>query len=285
MSIDNEQHILFELCVIAGCVEDFGKDNKMKKKHGQISLTKSETCNLVTFIIEHIAKTLHYESAKSLLNDHMSFLFGKWCESKLPLNQFPIHLLEESNFKEFLERHVEVLLPKLAYLKDSDTMQFIAQILERPLNELVVEYFSLIFAQSFPLFYCKGKKEIGTQICESFLPELLKPANVNMLIPKQLDSILINLLELIRYKYKRNEDIDSQEDEEEEEEGDEDEETEEDQFGFYLATTIRMVVTHLAGGFKLDTVELLFKTKDRVQKILLHINEALARSHRKQVFT
>ena len=52
----------------------------------------------------------------------------------------------------------------------------------------------------------------------------------------------------------------------------------------YLPQTVEQVFDHLAQGFqKSKAVELFFKTKDRVQKILLHINQRLAQSHRKEV--
>lgn len=60
---------------------------------------------------------------------------------------------------------------------------------------------------------------------------------------------------------------------------------EEDENDLHLsAETVKKVLLHLAKGFKMESeVTLFFKTKDRVQKILLYLNQRLATSHRKQV--
>jgi hypothetical protein len=63
----------------------------------------------------------------------------------------------------------------------------------------------------------------------------------------------------------------------------EEEEDEDDSNLYFSADTIKNVLKHLAQGFKVEVVSLFFKTKDRVQKILLHLNQRLATAHRRQV--
>jgi hypothetical protein len=60
------------------------------------------------------------------------------------------------------------------------------------------------------------------------------------------------------------------------------EEEEEDSNLYFSSDTVKNVLKHLAQGFKVEVVSLFFKTKDRVQKILLHLNQRLAAAHRRQ---
>lgn len=57
---------------------------------------------LVAYIVEHIALTLSYPSTQALLSDHLPFLLGRWCEAKLPLQHFPVYLLNETSLEDFL---------------------------------------------------------------------------------------------------------------------------------------------------------------------------------------
>jgi hypothetical protein len=65
--------------------------------------------------------------------------------------------------------------------------------------------------------------------------------------------------------------------------GKEDDDEEDESNLYFSADTIKNVLKHLAQGFKMEVVSLFFKTKDRVQKILLHLNQRLATAHRRQV--
>jgi hypothetical protein len=122
VSPDNEQRILFELCVINGSASGGSSDpasSKAKAKGKGKKPAKGgeeeeedeiedddakegsgheELSDLVAYIIEHIALTLSYPSPQSLLSDHLPFLLGRWCEAKLPLHLFPIRLLNEASF-------------------------------------------------------------------------------------------------------------------------------------------------------------------------------------------
>lgn len=150
MSPDNEQRILFELCVISGSGAEEKKPatkaaattksshkGKEKKRDGDDEEDEiedddgreeaEEMSDLVAYIIEHIALTLSYPSSQSLLSDHLPFLLGRWCEAKFPLHLFPIHLLNEASLKDFLSHFAAILLPKLVYLTDRDNLELVAQ--------------------------------------------------------------------------------------------------------------------------------------------------------------
>jgi len=64
----------------------------------------------------------------------------------------------------------------------------------------VLQHYPAIFAQTFPLYYApsKEKKDLGMYICETFLPTFVGAEVVNQLIPKELDTILIKLLDLTK---------------------------------------------------------------------------------------
>jgi hypothetical protein len=152
VSPDNEQRILFELCVISGSGAEEKKPaskaaattkpsrkGKEKKRDGDDEEEEiededeggreeaEEMSDLVAYIIEHIALTLSYPSSQSLLSDHLPFLLGRWCEAKFPLHLFPIHLLNEASLKDFLSHFAAILLPKLVYLTDRDNLELVAQ--------------------------------------------------------------------------------------------------------------------------------------------------------------
>lgn len=152
VSPDNEQRILFELCVISGsgaeekkpapkaaATTKSSRKGKEKKRDGDDEEDEiedddeggrdeaEEMSDLVAYIIEHIALTLSYPSSQSLLSDHLPFLLGRWCEAKFPLHLFPIHLLNEASLKDFLSHFAAILLPKLVYLTDRDNLELVAQ--------------------------------------------------------------------------------------------------------------------------------------------------------------
>lgn len=150
VSPDNEQRILFELCLIHGGAhetaaaankslkkddkgktkavsDDFDFDDPICETNGALPSSHEEIPDLVAFIIEHIRVSLSYPSTKNLLTDHLSFLLGRWCESKLPLERFPIRLLNEDSFTTFLNHYASILLPKLVYLTDRENIELVAQ--------------------------------------------------------------------------------------------------------------------------------------------------------------
>jgi len=311
VSVENEQRILMELSKAAAGINQEkmlelgareeekekekgkGKEKGKEKEHedSMVPGSRRRGDDLVTFIMEHIARALSYQSPKALVESHLSFLLKEWCEQKYPLNEFPIHLLHETNFVEFLKNYDKVLLPKLVFLMDRKNIQSIADLIPgATASKLIIEHFSSIFAHTFPLYYTRGRngkygkeKDLGIQICEKFLPPYLGSNSIDSLIPKELDDILIHLLELVRFRKNVDEVISGSSGPAN---GDDDDGSDELEIKppNYLPQTVEQVFDHLAQGFqKSKAVELFFKTKDRVQKILLHINQRLAQSHRKEV--
>lgn len=149
VSSENEQRILFELCVMSSMMKHDRRKNKSNptlskkdikgKEKGEIVEDSQaedqlnhheEMADLVSFIIEHIAETLAYDSRQSLLADHLSYLLGRWCEAKFSLDIFPINLLNKINFTDFLRHYAEILLPKLVYLTDRENIELVAHHLD-----------------------------------------------------------------------------------------------------------------------------------------------------------
>ncbi|KAL6075751.1 non-specific serine/threonine protein kinase [Balamuthia mandrillaris] len=302
----NEEKILLELCKLAS--------KTAATEHGGYT-TRMQS--LISFVIDSMASRLGYLSSKAFVEDHLSFLLGQWVSKKLKLQSFPIDLCGSVNLVEFLKQYVGLLLPKLVFLMDKDNMLFVASLLCRDtadttghnadkessaeyLQTLVKEHFAAIFAHTFPLYYAKGKracktdshekadheeesyKDLGVRICEQFMEEFVSPEQMNALIPVRLDDIIIHLLDLIRWPEPHG----SARGQEEglQENGESAAGAHGQNFyirpPLYSEKTISAVFDHLANGYKLTAVELFFKTADRVQKILLHLNEQLAYSHR-----
>ena len=84
----------------------------------------------------------------------------------------------------------------------------------------------------------------------------------NTLIPRELDSIIMELLDSLSF----------------------DAETTSVTPPHYPPTAITQLLEHLAKSWRLEVVDLLYKSRnsDRIPKILLHLNEQIVNSHRKQ---
>lgn len=97
-------------------------------------------------------------------------LIGKWIECQLPLGELPFHFFECPDIAEFMARYVGVVLPRLFLAKDTAGMevrplfmfssrappslnhQVVARLLKRDLKDLILEHFSSVLANSFPLY-------------------------------------------------------------------------------------------------------------------------------------
>lgn len=91
---------------------------------------------LVSNIISEIATKLNYPNPVALMEYHLEDFFQKWIQDNKGMNIFPYILFGKTDLSEFLSHYSSRLVPRLIFMKDSNTLHKISKILNTNLTEI-----------------------------------------------------------------------------------------------------------------------------------------------------
>jgi hypothetical protein len=155
VSPDNEREIILDLFIFA--VQQ-----------------PTDRTTLIPLILDNISKSLRYSSRLVWLEEHLSWLIGEWIKTKrFSILQFPIYLFgfgdqtqapstdgnslqieqnvsikskehnKEFQFAKFFDRYQSIIIPKLVFFLDKETLEHVAKVMDKPL-ELLLRYLNEI---------------------------------------------------------------------------------------------------------------------------------------------
>eukprot|EP00698_Gefionella_okellyi_P012561 TRINITY_DN3394_c0_g3_i2.p1 TRINITY_DN3394_c0_g3~~TRINITY_DN3394_c0_g3_i2.p1 ORF type:complete len:2032 (-),score=553.90 TRINITY_DN3394_c0_g3_i2:810-6557(-) len=224
------------------------------------ALCQRSTTELQQFasaVIAKLAKALDYSSSAQLLDQHMLYIMGRWLSSGNSLHEFPSSLTGAPNFSEFLKAHERAIVPYMIVLDEGNQagVQELAGMMNCTPFDLISRNFASIFALTYPLYFNAERRDAADAVVRQCMQDVLSVKTFDELLASSMDQVICELLDRLVH------------------EG----ETEPQPFE-YPHTTTAEVFTHV-GGKSMPTLEAIMtnrKFPDRLQRVLLHLQERLA---------
>ncbi len=212
-------------------------------------------------VLEGVACDLGYTSLASYLAELLPDLFSVWFGAGLKLAAFPFQFLGFRDAVSFFVAHVAAIVPKCVFYELVDELQYLAKQCGTVVKVMLIEHLPAVYAHVQPLFSC-GKQDKGRRVMEVLLPKLGVTEQVvsQEISGIRFDSFLFALLDVVSTTS----------------EGDH-----APQPPVYSQSVVKAVFVYLGNGFGASSVtDIIFRTKDRVHKIVLFLHEQYAASHR-----
>eukprot|EP01113_Clastostelium_recurvatum_P038982 TRINITY_DN5897_c0_g1_i1.p1 TRINITY_DN5897_c0_g1~~TRINITY_DN5897_c0_g1_i1.p1 ORF type:complete len:1986 (+),score=484.81 TRINITY_DN5897_c0_g1_i1:21-5978(+) len=253
VSSPNRKHILLDLAIFASS----GSTDSSRSLDSPVR-------EMATLAFEHVAWRLGYPSVNALVDDHMDLFLGEYISKLMIISHFPMHLAGFDSLVPFLQRYVDVLLPRLALLQDHKALTTVADKLGRAPRDLIESHFPSIFAAVYPMYSLSGKSRATDAIVQNFLYKFMHDGEINNLINRSCGDIIMRLLDAVVFPSARD--------------------TSPGEPPSYTTDPVRDILQRTAKGFKIHIPKLIFwsPNSDRLQSILLHLNERFRDAHRSE---
>ncbi|PRP78734.1 putative ataxia telangiectasia mutated [Planoprotostelium fungivorum] len=217
--------------------------------------TKKRDSTMVAYFLSLCAADLHYNHTKSLLEYHMVHIITSWLSEYTSLDQFPIELFEQDKMEDFIEGYQKTIVPQLIFSKDEQNLKQCAKLINTDVRTLLRNNFAQVFAKVFPLYFCDEK--LANEVCEGMLNRWITPEDHNEIIPKQLDVIVVELLNNLSFE----EDVSPPK---------------------YSPDSITKILNFLSESWQIKISDVLYGSRysDRIYKIISSLNERMFNTRR-----
>ncbi|XP_052812043.1 serine-protein kinase ATM-like isoform X2 [Mya arenaria] len=232
----------------------------IQEKH----LAVHKVCKLVG----KVSTFLGYTSLEQFVTSHLPYLIHRWLQLEFPIKKFPYHLLNCSDRTQFYRDHLDALIPELVVFKALPAIKEISVSLGATHKDILQSLIPRIVTHILPVF-ATGKKKAQASAAYDLLVEEISQQVLERQIVNNLDEIVVNILGCL---HDTDSDIGPIRDT-----------NPEPNPPFYntlaVTSTLDYITRSFAGKDK-SLVEILSKTTDSLQKILLKLSSSLWASHR-----
>ncbi|KAH3729489.1 hypothetical protein DPMN_055461, partial [Dreissena polymorpha] len=227
------------------------------------SLNVGKVCKLLS----KVSSMLGHGSLETYVASHLPYLVHKWLVAEYPVERFPFQILNCTSLKQFYGEYTNVLIPELVACKSLQDIQHIGAKLGQPLGDLLRAHIPHAMTHILPAFASRKQSTKATAAYDLLVQELTKPVLEGEIV-SNLDEIVVNLLLCL---HETEHDVGAIRDT-----------NPEPNPPFYSGVTVSATLDYLTKSFGADSsiVEILSKTSDSLQKILLKLSSALFTSRR-----
>ncbi|KAL3883922.1 hypothetical protein ACJMK2_030148 [Sinanodonta woodiana] len=240
--------------------------------------------DVVMRVLDKVSAVLVYRSSVFLIESHLPYLLHQWYALKYVTGEFPYQLLCPSPI-EFYRKYHSVLVPELVMSKDLTTVHTIAKEIGSDGQELLCQCIPRIVVYILPLFAASTSVESASQenvkkrtahatACYDLLTREISQEAIENGILMNLEDIVVNVL-MCLYDHSEEEDVMSS--------GDIrslDPEPNPPCYNAYITTSTLDYLTKSYSGSAKSLVEVLSKSSDSIQKVLLQLSTHLDVRHR-----
>jgi hypothetical protein len=222
-----------------------------------------DAADFASTALSDIAVELEYRSLSAYMSELLPSVLGIWFSQRKPLSEFPFQLLGARDLAAFVVRHRCPLVIHCVLSGALDELRQVAKMCGVTVPELVVEFAPSVFAHVHPLAYGSASHVVQFKSISATLPKIgLTEEVLNAQITRRVDDFIIALFDVVDVGGGESNDSNA---------------------AAFSQSAVTKVFFYLGAGFKAATVaDVLYRTRDRVHKIVLHLHEQLTASHRTQ---
>lgn len=227
----------------------------------------AECSHVVVLVLEDVAAHLGFASLGAYVREWLPDLFNVWFARSLGVERFPWLLTGVSSFADFVAQFAPLMVAKSVFHLATNELELVAQRTGATVHALLVSNLPAIFAHAQPLFYVgtdsNGKFAAkAEEIFALLLAHGVSQDVVSHTITTRFDDCIFALFDVVSPTSSSVADAAPEPPE-------------------FSQQAVRAVFVYLGRGFRAATVaDILFKTRDRVHKIVLFLHERFAASHR-----
>ncbi|KAK3593829.1 hypothetical protein CHS0354_011431 [Potamilus streckersoni] len=235
-------------------------------------------------VLDKVSAVLAYRSSKLLIESHLPYLIHQWYALKYATGEFPYQLLCPSPIEFYRNYHL-VLVPELVMSRDLTTVHTVAKEIGSGGQELLCQCIPRIVVYILPLFAACTSVESASQenvkkrtahatACYDLLIQEISQEVVENRILMNLEDIVVNVL-MCLYDHSGEKDVMSSDDIRSL-----DPEPNPPCYNAYITTSTLDYLTKSYSGSAKSLVEVLSKSPDSIQKVLLQLSMHLNVRHR-----
>ncbi|KAK3095904.1 hypothetical protein FSP39_020638 [Pinctada imbricata] len=233
-------------------------------------------------VVERLSDRQSFKDGRLYMTCHLPYLIHQWLSLSYPVMEFPYQLLLCNSHVEFFRNHHQVLIPELMMMKDVNSAKEVVQTMQEDWGTVLKRCIPSIMVHILPLFAATGeaaedrnvkRRTAHASVIYDLLATEVTKEVVERCISSSLDVIVVKIL---RCMYDPDED-------EFVKTGhikDLDPEPNPPCFNTYITQSTINYLSKSFSGSNRSLVEVLSKTQDSIQNILLDLATDLVREHR-----
>ncbi|XP_053392108.1 serine-protein kinase ATM-like, partial [Mercenaria mercenaria] len=241
---------------------------------------KDVPVDMVQRILQKVIQVLGYDTHIKYIESYLPFFLHKWLQSGWSLTEFPYQLMGCENTRQFYRMYLSTIIPELVFCQNMESIEGIGIDLGFSARDLLKDSIPYAVVHILPVFAASKqlgqtdssgmKKKISrATACYNLLTKELSEEVVDRQIVNSLDEIVANLLMCL---HDTESDVGNIRDT-----------NPEPNPPFYNTQTITWTLDYITSSFSgsgKTLVEILSKTTDSIQKILLELSVRLWKCHR-----
>jgi len=155
---------------------------------------------LITHLLENLANDLGAKNYQSLIKEHLPSLIYLWVDDEnAKLSEFPYQYLNLNSLEAFFLSSYKIIVPNLILKTQYEEVDFISNMIHKPVKEMIIQSFSKIMAFTLPLLFQDNANLIdyGKAIYNKYIKLYLPGEQFKNSCKENIDNIIMELLYLI----------------------------------------------------------------------------------------
>ncbi|KAI0210307.1 Serine-protein kinase ATM [Lamellibrachia satsuma] len=244
-------------------------------------LKHAEVADARLQVLHQVCECNDYSSVESFTSSHLPYLSQQWLLNCYSITEFPYQLFDYRRLADFYKAHYSTIVPLLVMQKDIAAVKTVAETIGSEWCHLLEACVPKVLVHILPLFAMSkcGKvtslRNMQTKVahataCYDSLVAVVKQESIDKCVVTHLDNIVVDIL-MTLHENQASVDRFTR---------DYDPEPNPPQFDTDTIITTLDYLTKGHGGSVKSLVELLSKSQDSIQNILLALKCHLASAHR-----